>query len=76
MPKYPAARYGRFKYGNTPSGKSVSRNEELAPLGQVSGLLSQLGAKPSGKASRYSSVKRPRQPLSDEQRKAIFAKQR
>lgn len=74
MPKYPAARYGRFKYGSTPQGKPVYQDEELAAQGQTAGLLNQLGAKPSGKASRYSSIRRPRQSLTDQQRKAIFAK--
>lgn len=69
MPKYPAARYGRLKYGSTDEGRSVYRTEKMASAGQVDNLQKQLGAKPRHTV-RYST----RAPLSDSQRKAIFAK--
>jgi len=71
MPKYPA-RYKRSSYGSTDEGKPVYRTEEMAPAGQVSKLQRQLGMQ--AKAPRHAARYRSRAPLSDSQRKAIFAK--
>lgn len=70
MPKYPA-RYKRSSYGSTDEGKPAYRTEEMAPVGQISKLQSQLGmqAKVPRHAARYGA-----RALSDSQRKAIFAK--
>lgn len=75
MSKYPAARYGRFKYGSTDEGKPVYQTEELAAPGQIGKLQSQLGVQPS-KAPRHTARYGTRPPLSDSQRRAIFAKGR
>lgn len=70
MPKHSGARYRRFNYGSTAEGKPVYKREELSSPGRTASLLGQLGAK----TAKHPAARYGRRPMSDAQRKAMFAK--